>query len=231
MTNAVLEDILIQAETVISALQELNITVKNLHFNFMARGDVVSNVDLVRSWNDVELGLSSLAQRKNISANAAILVSTIFPRKIGFEYIENLLKSKITNIYYSYYSKKDSFRRRWLPNSQSVEESCIFLKKFHEASGKRPRFHFCFINGQNDSTEDLDDLIDVASDFSPFFDVNIVRFNPPPGSNYTESPEERVLENVEYLRKYLPNSNVKIISRVGYDVKASCGMFLEDVNV
>ncbi|MCQ1765367.1 hypothetical protein NOJ28_07495 [Neorhizobium galegae] len=226
-----LEDILFQAETVISALLDLDIAVKNLHFNFMARGDVISNIDLVRSWSDVELGLSSLAQRKNISANAAILVSTIFPKKIGFEYIENLFESRITNIYYSYYSKKDSFRRRWLPNSQSVEESCLFLKKFHESSGKRPRFHFCFIDGQNDSMEDLDDLIDVASDFSPFFDVNIVRFNPPPGSNYAESPEERVLKNVEYLRKYLPSSNVKIISRVGYDVKASCGMFLEDVNV
>jgi hypothetical protein len=56
--------------------------------------------------------------------------------------------------------------------------------------------------------------------------INIVRYNPPSERQGTEPPEEIVQRNAAIYRERLPNSRVSVIPRVGYDVAASCGMFL-----
>lgn len=224
-------DVLSQVKIVVDALSSMSIPLSMLHFNFMARGDVFSNEELIQSWDVVEGEISEIVLKKNFTTNIKILISTIFPKKTNFKSLDFVLKSKITNIYYSYYSSKVEFRKYWIPNSRSVGDVCDFLREFHGVSGRRPRFHFCFIENQNDSFSDLDDLVSISREFSPFFDVNIVRFNPPPGSSFKESAEGVIERNVSYLKAKMTSSRIKIISRVGYDVKASCGMFMEDVNV
>ena len=57
--------------------------------------------------------------------------------------------------------------------------------------------------------------------------VNIVRYNPyDPGRHGTEPPEEVIQRNARIYESRLPNARVRVIPRVGFDVAASCGMFL-----
>jgi hypothetical protein len=58
------------------------------------------------------------------------------------------------------------------------------------------------------------------------FDFNIVRYNSYSEKYGDESSEFVVHRNADIIRNEL-NNNVKIIPRVGKDVKASCGMFVE----
>ena len=57
--------------------------------------------------------------------------------------------------------------------------------------------------------------------------VNIVRYNPfDPARHGVEPAEEIIQRNAGIYRERLPNARVSIIARVGFDVAASCGMFL-----
>jgi 23S rRNA (adenine2503-C2)-methyltransferase len=57
--------------------------------------------------------------------------------------------------------------------------------------------------------------------------VNIVRYNPHDPARHGVEPGEEIIErNAAIYRSRLPNAQVSVIARVGYDVAASCGMFL-----
>jgi hypothetical protein len=57
--------------------------------------------------------------------------------------------------------------------------------------------------------------------------VNIVRYNPhDPRRHGVEPPEEVIQRNAGIFQSRLPNARVRVIPRVGYDVQASCGMFM-----
>jgi hypothetical protein len=57
--------------------------------------------------------------------------------------------------------------------------------------------------------------------------VNIVRYNPPdPACHGSEPPEDVIERNADIFRSRLPYARVRVIPRVGFDVAASCGMFL-----
>lgn len=58
-------------------------------------------------------------------------------------------------------------------------------------------------------------------------DVNIVRYNPYSPLQGREPTEEVIRGLAELIRYELPESTVKVVDRVGFDVKASCGMFVE----
>ena len=58
-------------------------------------------------------------------------------------------------------------------------------------------------------------------------EIRIVRYNPYSEEYGRESGEAIISKNLEIIKTYLPFSQIKIITRVGRDVKASCGMFVE----
>lgn len=57
-------------------------------------------------------------------------------------------------------------------------------------------------------------------------EINIVRYNPFSYKEGEESPMELVKDSVIHLSEKL-QTKAKIMDRVGYDVKASCGMFVQ----
>ena len=61
---------------------------------------------------------------------------------------------------------------------------------------------------------------------------NLVRFNPDIKSNYKEPPIDKLEELFKIINKSMTNNQKshtsRIITRVGKDVYASCGMFIND---
>lgn len=127
------------------------------------------------------------------------------------------------DIYYSLYGVDQDFRRKWFPNAAPVDCALEQLVEWQEHTHKIPKIHLATIKGVNDKAEDLVALRDVLKDSGLRFDINIVRYNP----HETDQHEEGDWEGVaDYLQWQFPDADVQIVDRVGFDVKASCGMFV-----
>jgi adenine C2-methylase RlmN of 23S rRNA A2503 and tRNA A37 len=190
-----------------------------LHFNFMARGEPLSNMH-VNDYMITELG--KLAAER-VSLPSKTNISTIMPKTMKVSLAERFMYSKPT-IYYSLYSTKDAFRDKWLPGAMPHEQALEQLGDYHERTGASVKIHFAFIEGENDNWYEMVSISNALKKIVrriPGLSVNIVRYNPP-DENSREPPEKVIYKNMSVLKETLP---VKIIDRVGLDIYASCGTF------
>jgi adenine C2-methylase RlmN of 23S rRNA A2503 and tRNA A37 len=100
------------------------------------------------------------------------------------------------------------------------------LSEYQKATKKIVKIHYAFIKDQNDSQDDVKKVCDAIEAAGIVTEFNIVRYNPFSPDQGDESPEQRLLDNAALINSRI-GANVKIIQRVGFDVKASCGMFVE----
>ena len=105
--------------------------------------------------------------------------------------------------------------------AEDLELSLSNLKEYYQDEGD-VRIHLPFIKGQNDSHQNIVQIVEKVQSYGIFCDFNIVRYNDFNG-DFEESDMERILELQMLIESY--NVKAKIITRVGEDVAASCGMF------
>ena len=198
---------------------------KTVHFNYMARGEPLANRALVA---DADAVLGELARAAvELGLRPRHLISTIYPRELGDKPLEDIFKTHHPDIYYSVYSVSERFRRRWLPKARPAGEALDRLASWQRGTHKIVSLHHCYIAGENDSEGDVHAICDAVEERRLMVHVNIVRYNPPGGARHgAEPPESVVRRNAEIYRERLPNASVGVIARVGFDVAASCGMFL-----
>lgn len=228
-TGATREDFLQQAQAVLNWHDALSRPAASVHFNFMARGEPLENECLVNGSMELLQDLGIEATRRGMSPR--FLVSTIMPTAIRGRRLAQFFPIIQPEIYYSIYSTSSSFRRRWLPRAMEVDEAIRMLSDYQQMSRKLVKLHWAFIEGQNDDIESLGEMCQLVLESRLRVDVNIVRFNPPAGMDAGESSEEIIQRNAAFLRKHLPMSRVDVVPRVGFDVKASCGMFMRDTDL
>lgn len=224
LQNAVLKDFVEQAEIVVKYIYDnkLHENQDRLHVNFMSRGEPLANRYIVNHWDELSSELNRITSK--ISSSPILILSSIFPRSFQNHEILKFAEGKfIPRIYWSAYSANVAFRKQWLPNALSFNEGLHILDKFYHHANVLPRIHFALIEDKNDSVDDMNDMADAINKFDMPIDINIVRYNPFSEKYGRESP--RYLECVEQLKKSLIRCNVKVITRVGEDIYASCGTF------
>jgi 23S rRNA (adenine2503-C2)-methyltransferase len=199
---------------------------KELHFNWMARGDPLMNLSVCQDWNNLSLALAHLGYIHGFDT-IKFKISTIFP-KDGYE--PRWFGHKIEpEIYYSLYSVKEEFRKRWLPKAISTYDAAERLNDIRQQGGK-VTIHSCFIAGENDHYEDMDRLVNWLFESNLLdVDFNIVRYNPYSYLQGKESDED-TLRWIEHRLNQFVTGRVQLVPRVGFDVKASCGMFVDNFN-
>lgn len=220
-TDSTYYDFLSQATQVFAHYQGQK-EARYVHFNFMARGEPLANNHLLSDADSILWALGSLAKQQNLAAKFNI--STILPKTFKYD-LKDIFRIVHPTIYYSLYSVREEFRREWLPSAMPVAEALDRLRDYQQYSKKIIKVHFAFIRGQNDSREDLLDMCNHLNSRGLHVEFNVVRYNPASSEQGEESPEDVVQRNTELLREHL-NGKVQIIPRVGYDVNASCGMFV-----
>jgi 23S rRNA (adenine2503-C2)-methyltransferase len=218
------DEFLEQADTVLDHYRREAPPARSVHFNFMARGEPLANPVLLEQADDL---LGDLAGRAvALGLRPRYLVSTILPREFGDRSLEDVFVTYHPEIYYSVYSMKEDFRRRWLPKALPAEAALDRLAAWQRATYKICKLHYAFIQGENDSEADVHAICDAVERRKLVVHVNIVRYNPADDRRGVE-PEEAVIQrNADVYRSRLPYARVRVIPRVGYDVAASCGMFL-----
>jgi 23S rRNA (adenine2503-C2)-methyltransferase len=192
---------------------------KYMHINWMARGEPLANPTLIETSTELLLRLGSMAQDRNLGVKFNI--STIMPKTLRKSLVE-CFPIITPTLYYSIYSVDNSFRNKWLPAAMPVEQSLGLLKQYQQMSKKLIKFHCAFIAGENDREKDLVSMMSVISRSGIRGEFNIVRYNPFSDIQGKESPYIEQIKDI--ICQYM---DCKIIPRVGEDVYASCGTFLQ----
>lgn len=193
---------------------------KIVHFNFMARGEPLVNDDLD---DDLLRSLSNIDK----SLYPRHLISTIMPKTLDkHRTLLARFRDVQPEICYSIYSTNETFRKSWLPSALPVNDALSILREWQKFSGKMLKIHYALIKGENDSVENAYSIMEKIEEFRLNVNVNLIQYNP---FDQTSEPanEETYKLIHSVMERGLPHSIVRIIPKVGFDVKASCGMFIE----
>lgn len=230
-----LDEYLIQLDTILNEAKDYDLDGDKddirINVNFMARGEALANKIVVNNYGQLYTSYRELINKygyKNLKMN----VSTIMPNTIKDRTLESIFESYPVNICYSLYSLDENFRKKWMPNAMDCYTALNKLREFQEKTDNPITFHWAFIEGENDNIEEVQKIADTLKklDFTTT-KFNLVRFNPDPESTYKEPSEEKLAKIFNIINKSMTNNGAtqksRIISRVGYEVYASCGMFVE----
>lgn len=220
-TDSTYYDFLSQATRVFEHYQGKT-RAKYIHYNFMARGEPLSNNFLIQDADSILWALGELAKKEGLSSKFNI--STILPLTLKHE-LSEIFKVVHPTLYYSLYSVRDPFREKWLPSAMPVPEAFRLLKEYQKYSKKIVKIHFAFIRDENDSLDEIKEMVSMIEQHKLHVEFNLVRYNPASSDQGQESTEQVIERNINYLKSNL-KGKVQIIPRVGFDVKASCGMFI-----
>ena len=201
---------------------------QRMHFNFMARGEALSNPHLLARSSELFQALGERAA--DLGLPARFLVSTILPRDFSAD-LTDVLADERSLPYYSLYSVSSRFRKRWLPKALPAEEALVLLADFQRRTGRKVVLHWAFIEGENDSLADVDATLDAVESVGLKAKFNLVRYNPHDARHGQEPSESHLQVLFDRISQRLGQaggpSGSRIVPRVGHDVKASCGMFIE----
>lgn len=196
-----------------------------VNFGFMARGEPLANPFMLSEGSVILDQLGKLARTYGLFPRFNI--STILPDAIHDRRLTDIFSYVHPDFYYSIYSVNPTFRKKWLRNAMSPMEGLTKLAEYQAYTRKIPKLHWCFIEGENDSEEDVKGICDMVRGIGLRVDVNIVRYNPYSPNFGRESSEDVVTRNFRLIVSELSeDTRVKVVGRVGFDVKASCGMFV-----
>lgn len=226
-----LNDYLLQVQTVLnyydSIVSEQGMA-KKVNFNFMSRGEPLANSAILNNAKELFTKIEELAKKRNLIAQFNI--STIMPDTLEDVDLNQVFGNveQNFNIYYSLYSVDESFRKRWLPKALNYNVALQKLESLQKLKNNPVSFHWAFIKGENDSINDIERIKEILSRYKIKGKFNLVRYNPYSDLQGVE-PEEEILErNFKELNNFFNHPESRIVPRVGFDVKASCGMFINN---
>lgn len=196
---------------------------KYMHYNFMARGEVLANKHIIKDADDILMALAQLAKKDNL--NPKFNVSTIMPKTLE-KSLTDIFNIITPTMYYSLYSVDPTFRKKWLPSAMAYGDALDQLKEYQQVSKKIVKIHFAFIKGENDSVAEIREMCNEVEKRQLLCEFNLVRYNPFSEVQGEESSDEVIKRNLDIISNHF-HGKVQMIPRVGFDVKASCGMFVD----
>lgn len=230
MRPSTIEDYLYQIKTV---LKDVPKSAERINVNFMARGDALANPTIINDYHALYHKMNELIYPRKMKIN----ISSILPNTIKYSRLTNIFNNIPVNIYYSLYTPNEEIRKKLMPNAINWK---LALDKLSDLQNANPFsnvvFHWAFIEGINDNEKDIETMMQEIK-IRKFKNTkfNLVRLNPPPNTDFVEPPIERLVELFNLINSNMSNNsefhNSRIISRVGPDVFASCGMFINDRDV
>ncbi len=208
-----------QARTVLGEVG--NAGAQTVHYNFMARGEALSNPSVNRN---LFSRLAELAASYGLASR--IKISSILPEDTWTNDPRDLHGDGCppVDFYYSLYSTDSDWRRRWIPKAMRPFEAMSWLRRYQKVTGQRVILHWALIDGENDRIEDARAAATLARLLGVQADFNLVRYNPANGKS-REAPEEKIQSFLNEMEGGV-HGRIRMIPRVGADVAASCGCFL-----
>lgn len=224
----------LQLDTVLNHAKQIDKELSKdirVNINMMARGESLANKYLVNSYDIFYDELEKIIEKYEYKEQK-INVSTIMPFTIKDKELNEIFKNKPAYMYYSLYSINQNFRDKWIPNALPHRLALNKLKSYQDKSNLPLTIHFCLIKGENDNLDDIREMAKCLEEYNfNQLKFNIIAFNPDPNSQYKEVSlnDQEIIFDI--LKKVARDEEIKTnktrqVSRVGFDVKVSCGMFV-----
>lgn len=127
----------------------------------------------------------------------------------------------------SLHAPNHALRQKLIPLEKKypLPELLDALRRFDAAGGKRITFEYVMIDGVTDAPELADELAGVIGEFNAF--VNLIPFNPIPGTDWRPSKRERLNFWVNRLEQHGISAFVR--ESRGSDIAAACGQLRAEV--
>lgn len=196
---------------------------QRINFNWMARGEPLDNSVVTGQWDSLVKGLAMLCVPAGIE-DISFNISSIVPASYALDF--KFSGDVQPHIYYSLYSLNQSFRKRWLPKAHDPLVVISCLNKWQKSTGGKVTLHWAMIAGENDDEQTMSDIAHVVSESGLDAKFNLVRYNPYSEGQGAEPQESVLQERFNQIIPVMRASGSRIVPRVGFDVKASCGMFV-----
>lgn len=231
MQDVTLDDFLVQADAVLAYYDEevrsgRQVAAGRVHFNWMARGEPFLNPVVLNQYKELFEALTFRAKIRRLAV--AFNLSSIFPNETPLEKMVGPMSYPNVRTYYSLYSLDTNFRKRWVPKAHDPVEVLDWIGQNHRESSTpyEIALHWAFIAGQNDSAEGVQAIADAVEKRGIHAKFNLVRYNPYSQAQGEESAESVLIDRLELMRSCADQVGTRMVPRVGFDVRASCGMFV-----
>jgi adenine C2-methylase RlmN of 23S rRNA A2503 and tRNA A37 len=224
-TPATLEELKDQFSVVLAYMDEFEPPADRININFMARGEALSSPVILNEFDD----LASFIETDILARNMTVRfnISSIFPKDSEtVDLVEKFGKWPVV-FYWSLYGLDTSFRKKWVPKASQVDAVVERLKVWQENTGQEIVFHWAFIEGHNDKVEDVQNLTSWIAQTGLKGRFNLVRYNSHSAKTGREPSEDVLKVLFDTLLPAMSVPGSRIVPRVGFDVAASCGMFVE----
>lgn len=198
---------------------------ERFHINFMARGEALSNAALVAGFGAFASAATERV-RAVLGVDPVFNISSIFPQDGGLDLVKAFAGWPVT-FFWSLYSLDPRFRKRWMPKARRPEEIAAALVRWQRATSRPVVLHWAFIEGANDDPGDVRRLGDWVLGQGLDARFNLVRYNPFSDAQGREPDEARLEALFDGLVPAMRVPGSRIVPRVGFDVAASCGMFVQ----
>lgn len=201
-----------------------------INIAFMARGDVMAHPHVT----DV-MEVADIVGRASRADFYKVTLSTVMPRmlltgtaagtRLGERMVSMIGRYRPT-VYWSAYSPDKDTRRTIIPRGLDPITAVAALAEWQRQTDQLVVVHHALIRGVNDAEHHPRGLIDLIAAAGLHVRVNLVRFNPPPNSDMVEADDASYQT---HCRIYADAGfKCRVQPRVGFDVAASCGMFISD---
>lgn len=217
--------------------------IKRLHFNFMARGEFFSNYEFWNSSETIFPQLHHVARSYIPKVSCKFKISTIFPTDMEcldgrlsdsenasalYEFVSERMghdgctPGDTYQIYYSLYSLRPEFRKRWIPKAIDPE----IVGMAFSGTTDLLVIHHALIAGENDTEEDIALIHDWLERHNLRVQFNLVMYNPFGDKHGEGTSDVATAAYVNQMKLSHRVEMMQVIPRVGPDVYASCGMFV-----
>lgn len=176
-------------------------------------GPVVDVADLML--DDLAYGLSKY--RVTLSTSGVV------------PYMNRLSQDSLVSLAVSLHAANDALRTELVPINKKYPLNVLMqaCRDFFTHQSKRQvTFEYVMLDGINDRPSDANNLIKLVSDIP--CKINLIPFNPFPGTNYLASPDDVV----HGFQKKLIHAglNTRVRKRRGDDVNAACGQLAGQIS-
>lgn len=200
------------AEQVFAAQSLLSAEQKITNIVLMGMGEPLLNYDEVVKFLNI-----AVHQKGFVFAPRRVTVSTSGVAPM----IERLGKETKVNLAVSLNATTDEVRNRLMPINKKYPLTVLLdaCRKYPAARNRHVTFEYILINGVNDSIEDAKRLAALLKGIE--CKINLIPFNPFPGSGFKRPPEKTISGFHKFL---MDNKYVAIIrTSKGQDISAACG--------
>lgn len=131
-------------------------------------------------------------------------------------------------LFYSLHSAIQESRDKLIPNAMPLDEAIPALLRYSENNKHNVIFHHMFMDGFNDTEEEVDALIELIDQYGlQNYELRVLRYNTCEVSTYIHESD-----NFKNIIKRLMNvhPHIKVQISAGSEVKAACGQFITNTD-